>query len=130
MIVLDASATVELLLGTQPHGERIRHRLRHSQDDLHAPHLMDAEVAEAFRKLVLRGELKAGRAVGALQRLSELAIRRHTHGPYLRRAFEVRHNLTIYDSLYLMLASTLDARLLTRDRGLATAAGDRAELFS
>lgn len=130
MIVLDASAVVELLLGTQPYGEWIRRRLRRSRDDLHAPHLMDAEVAEALRKLALRRELEAGRAVEAVRRLGDLPILRHAHGPYLQRAFEARDNLSIYDSLYLMLAAALDARLLTRDRGLAAVAGARAELFS
>ena len=48
MIVLDASAAVELLGDTQA-GKRIAGRL-FSERVLHAPHLLDLEVASAFRR--------------------------------------------------------------------------------
>jgi predicted nucleic acid-binding protein len=130
VIVIDASAAVDLLLGTRPHGVEVRRRLRRSGGDLHAPHLLDAEVGEALRKLVLREELKVDRAMLSLRSLRTLPINRHVHRPYLGRAFSARHNLTFYDSLYLVLAVALNARLLTRDEALAAAAGSRGELIS
>ncbi len=40
-----------------------------------------------------------------------------------------RHRLSAYDAGYLALAHTIDARLVTADRQLAAAAGDRAILL-
>ena len=41
-------------------------------------------------------------------------------------ALATEHGLSVYDASYLALAQRLDARLLTLDAQLATAAGDRA----
>jgi predicted nucleic acid-binding protein len=41
--------------------------------------------------------------------------------------WELRHNLTAYDALYVALAEMLDAPLVTLDRRLAAAAGARSE---
>lgn len=50
MIVLDASALLELLLGT-PEGRSIGERIADPALSLHAPHLADIEVAQALRRL-------------------------------------------------------------------------------
>ena len=50
MIVLDASATLELLLGS-PSGRRLAERLDHPELTVHAPHLMSVEVAQVIRRL-------------------------------------------------------------------------------
>lgn len=44
------------------------------------------------------------------------------------RAWELRHNLTAYDAVYVALAEYLDAPLLTRDRRLANAPGHFARI--
>lgn len=62
-----------------------------------------------------------GRA--ALDDLAALRIERHPHGVFLRRAFELRDNASIYDALYLALAEALEATLLTRDAALANVPG-------
>ncbi|MBI4728384.1 MAG: type II toxin-antitoxin system VapC family toxin [Acidobacteria bacterium] len=126
MIVLDASAAVDLLLDTQPFSGAIACRLREHEGDLHAPHLLDAEVAQVFRRYVLRGELSVARARLGLLRLSQMPLVRYPHGPFLERALALRENLTVYDALYLALAEALGAALLTRDGGLAAAPGARA----
>ena len=46
----------------------------------------------------------------------------------LGRVWELRHNLTAYDAVYVALAEALDAPLLTRDRRLAAAAGHHARI--
>ena len=49
MIVLDASAAVELLLDTLT-GRRVRERLAAGEEELVAPHLLDLEVARVLRR--------------------------------------------------------------------------------
>ena len=125
MIVLDASAAVELLVRS-PDGVRIEHYLAGQSRPLHAPHLLDAEVTHALRRLVSRGALSVGSAHTALRVLPMLPIRRHPHLLLLDRAWALRDNVTAYDALYVALAEHLGATLLTRDVRLAAAPGVRA----
>jgi predicted nucleic acid-binding protein len=52
-------------------------------------------------------------------------IMRFPHTRLLSRALELRDNATAYDALYLALAETLEAPLLTRDTALAKVPGVR-----
>jgi len=52
--------------------------------------------------------------------------RRYSHEFLLPRVWELRHNLTAYDAIYVALAEALDAPLLTRDARMAEAVGHRA----
>jgi predicted nucleic acid-binding protein len=122
MIVLDASAAVELLLGTEL-GRSIAIRLADPEISLHAPHLLDVEVAQALRRYVLEGELDHGTARAALEDLCSLDIERYAHEPLLDRVWALRDNLTAYDAVYVALAEALDAILLTCDGRLARAPG-------
>ena len=122
MIVLDASAAVELLLAL-PASHAVEEQLRrHLHEGIHAPHLIDAEVGQVLRREVLRGDLSRRRAELALRHLGELPLRRHPHLPLAGLAFGVAANLTFYDALYVALARALGAELLTTDRRLARAA--------
>jgi predicted nucleic acid-binding protein len=56
VIVVDASAMIELLLQTDL-GLRVESRLFRDADELHIPHLLDGEVAQAMRRLVKAGGL-------------------------------------------------------------------------
>jgi predicted nucleic acid-binding protein len=56
MIIIDASAMVEALVGSQVDDEL----LDALQVDLHAPHLLDVEVVAVLRGLTLIGKLKPG----------------------------------------------------------------------
>jgi hypothetical protein len=60
--------------------------------------------------------------------LSDLPMHRYPHDVLLPRIWELRHNLTAYDAVYVALAEALDAPLLTRDRRLATASGHGARV--
>jgi predicted nucleic acid-binding protein len=119
MIVLDASATVELLGDTQA-GKKIAARLS-TERILHAPHLLDLEVASAFRRQVALAAVDAERAARALTLHRNLRIMRHPHYPYLDRIWSLRHNFSAYDACYIALAEALGATLLTRDKALASA---------
>jgi predicted nucleic acid-binding protein len=122
MIVLDASALVELLLGTI-RGRSIGARLADPALGLHAPHLVDVEVAQALRRYVREGDLDADSAASALEDLRSLDLERHAHEPLLDRVWALRQNLTAYDAVYVALAEALDTTLLTCDGRLARAPG-------
>ena len=122
MIVLDASALVELLLGTTL-GHAIGARIADPALGLHTPHLADVEVAQALRRYVREGELDPASAAAALGGLRSLDLARHAHEPLLDRVWALRENLTAYDAVYVALAEALDTALLTCDGRLARAPG-------
>jgi predicted nucleic acid-binding protein len=122
VIVVDASAMLDALLQTSA-AASVRQHLFSPRQTLHAPHLLDIEVAQVIRRYVLAGELDAGRALGALDNLAAFQVRRYPHGALLPRVWELRNNFSAYDAVYLALAEALDARLLTRDRRFATSVG-------
>lgn len=125
MIVLDASATVEFLLGSQ-RGQRIGDRLGVRDRDNHAPHLMDIEVAHVLRRAADQGRLSETRAREALVHLAQLRLTRWAHDTLLPRVWSLRHNATAYDAAYLALAEALGAPLLTCDASLADLPGHDA----
>jgi predicted nucleic acid-binding protein len=129
VIVVDASALIEALLGTPAAGPVAR-RLFDPQQTLHAPHLIDLEVAQVFRRYAAAGDVDPERGREALADLAEFPLRRYPHAFLLSHVWNLRHNLTAYDAIYVALADVLGALLLTRDRRLAAAAGDliRVEL--
>ena len=53
----------------------------------------------------------------ALDDLAALPARRAPHRPLLRRCWELRNNLTVDDAAYVALAETMQATLVTADRG-------------
>lgn len=128
MIVLDASAAIDLLLNLAPRARFVRERIERSAPALYAPHLLDAEVGEVLRRYVLQGALSPEDAEAALQDLADLPVTRYPHGPFLRRAFAMRDNVTVYDALYLALAESLEAELVTSDHALAHVPGCRARV--
>ena len=122
MIVIDASVVIEVLLQTNE-GLSITERLLGRRKGLHAPHLIDVEVAQVLRRYVLNGELYTERALQALDVLAAFPLTRYAHEPLLGRMWMLRENLTAYDAAYVALAEGLRAPLLTRDRRLASAPG-------
>jgi predicted nucleic acid-binding protein len=127
MIVVDASAMIEVLLRT-PAAAAVDARLFEPGETLHAPHLLDVEVAQVVRRYVANGDVDADRGREALDDLAALRLRRYPHDLLLPRIWALRHNLTAYDAAYVALAEALDAPLLTRDRRLAAAAGVSARI--
>jgi predicted nucleic acid-binding protein len=95
---------------------------------LHAPHLLDIEVTQVFRRLVQRKEITLARAEQAFDDLSNLVIERHEHRSLVPRMWQLRDSLTAYDAAYVALAEALDAPLLTCDAKLAGARGHQATI--
>lgn len=127
MIVLDASAMLEVLLVT-PAAVRNLDRLFAPEESLHAPELIDLEVAQVLRRYCATDELEPERARQALEDLADLAVTRYPHQPLVPRIWQLRHNVTAYDAAYVALAETLDAPLLTGDARLARASGHEAAI--
>ena len=127
MIVLDASAAIDWLLQTQA-GQRIEEHIYSHNQSLHAPHLLDLEIAQILRRLVREKKISAVRADRALEDLVDLRITRYPHHVFLPRIWQLRHNSSAYDAAYLVLAETLPATLVTRDQRLASAGGHRAHI--
>jgi predicted nucleic acid-binding protein len=127
MIVLDASVLVDLLTKEDPQTGHIRTRLA-GELEVHVPHLVDAEVTNAFRGLVLRDRLAVARARRAIRRLVVLPLVRWPQTPLLSRVFALRDQLTAYDATYVALAEGLGATLLTRDARMTKAGGHRARI--
>lgn len=127
MIVVDASVIVELLLMTVD-GLRAARRLLREGVTWHAPHLLDLEVTQVLRRLCASGELDPSRAHQALDDLAVLPLIRYRHDLFLPRIWELRHQVSAYDAVYVALAENLRAPLLTRDRRLRSAPGCRAAI--
>jgi len=130
VIVLDASAAIDWLLQTAA-GRKIENRIYSRGESLHAPHLLDLEVAQVLRRLVREASLSAQRADQALQDWLSLRVTRYPHFVFLPQIWRLRHNLSAYDAAYVALAEQLGATLITRDARLASASarGVTIELF-
>lgn len=127
MIVLDASAAIELVLRT-PTGLEIETRILTPEESLHAPHLIDLEVVQVLRRYALHEDLDADRALEALHDFTDLPLERYPHRPFAERVWELRRNLTAYDGAYVALAEVLEAPLLTVDGPLARSSGHEARI--
>jgi predicted nucleic acid-binding protein len=127
VIVSDASALTAMFLRLRG-ADAIEARLRGSGLTLHAPHLLDAEVAHVIRRYAANGQIGQERGRELLADLADLPLQRHAHDWLLPRVWELRHNLTAYDAIYVALAEALDAPLVTRDRRLAVTPGHQARI--
>ena len=128
MIVVDASALLEVLLRTRA-AQSVEARLfEKARPSLHAPHLLDVEVTHVLRRYVLRGELAPAQANARLELLAQFPIRRYSHEPLLARMWTLRAKLTAYDAAYVALAEGLRATLVTRDERVARSKGHTARI--
>ena len=127
MIVLDASIAVQILLADDA-GLALTERLAASGEPAAVPHLLDVEVASAFRALVRSRSATPAQAALAIANLASLRMARHSHETLLMRMWELRDALTAYDAVYVALAEALDAELWTRDARLAKARGPRCRI--
>lgn len=126
--VVDCSIIIRLL-ASKPGDELLRQRLART---VHAPTLIDAEVSSVVRGLSITAkpelQISAERALEMLADYAGLRIARHPMQPLQARAFELRHNLTAYDAMYIALAESLGIPLLTDDGKLAVAPGHTADV--
>jgi predicted nucleic acid-binding protein len=127
LIVIDASAAIELVLRTE-RADAIAARVLVSGEQIHAPHLVDIEITQALRRLLLAREVTPSRSEEALEDFGLLAIERHAHRPLLARIWALKTSLSAYDATYVALAEALASPLLTCDARLARTTGHHAQV--
>ncbi len=103
-------------------GRAARSRLT-TGDDLVAPDLIDVETVAVLRKRWLAGDLSKSRFSAAIDDLEDVGLVRYPALPLMRRAFELRDDVTAYDAVYVALAERLGCPLVTADQRLADAPG-------
>ncbi len=119
MIVVDASAALSALLNAGPARRAL------GSEQVHVPHLIDAEVASGLRRAVAAGRIGPEAGWAALDTWRRLGMVRHPVLGVLERVWELRANLSAYDASYVALAEHLRCALLTCDRRLALVRGIR-----
>jgi predicted nucleic acid-binding protein len=122
LIVADASVLANVIGDDGADGRRARGELR-AAGAVAAPDLVDVETVAVLRKRWLAGTISDRRFELAIADLEQLAINRYPTLPLMRRAFELRANVTAYDATYVALAELLGCELLTGDGRLAGAPG-------
>lgn len=126
--VVDCSIIIRLL-ASRPGDDLLRQRMARA---LHAPALLDAEGSSVVRGLAITGSPKritAARAGEMLADYGNLPVVRYPMQPLQTRVFELRHNFTAYDAMYVALAETLGVPLLTDDSKFDEAPGHHAEIY-
>lgn len=124
MIVVDASVVVNAIADDGIAGGIARRRLVEA-DRLAAPDLVDVETVSVMRRRWLAGTLTARRFSAAVDDLADLDLWRVPVLPLMRRAYELRADVTPYDAAYVALAEALKTTLITGDGRLARAPGLR-----
>lgn len=92
-----------------------------ADSDLHAPALLDYEVASALRGHALGGKVDSERLEDAAEDFTDLRIERYPLLPMIRDVLALRDNFTVYDAAYVVLAQALDLPLVTADDKLTEA---------
>jgi predicted nucleic acid-binding protein len=125
MIVIDASVLATALGDDGDAGRRARTRL--IGERLSAPELIDVEVASVFRRLCATARFDPARAEQALADLDAIRLDRVPHRPLMKRCWELRDTVTVYDAVYIALAEALGETLVTADQRLTKAPGTRCQ---
>jgi len=86
------------------------------------------ETVAVLRKRWLAGTVSQRRFATAVRDLEMIDIDRYPTLPLMRRAYELRANVTPYDASYVALAEALDCELLTGDDRLTNAPGPKCAI--
>lgn len=126
MIVVDASAWVELLTNDGDLGEWVRAEVGRDARCVVASHTK-IEVANSIRGKCLGGKISAQRGGNAIDvlRLIEMDVVPAEH--VLGRIWELRSNVTAYDAAYIAIAEMHRCPLVTTDLKLVSAIGPECE---
>jgi predicted nucleic acid-binding protein len=122
MIVIDASAAISALMNAGAARQAL------ASEQLHAPHLIDAEVASGLRRQSASGTCTPEEAWSMLSVWRDLGLTRYPTSSMLDRIWELRENLSAYDACYVALAEMLGCALVTADGRLSRAPGIRCSV--
>jgi predicted nucleic acid-binding protein len=117
VIVIDASAALSGLLNDGPARRSL------ATEQVHAPHLVDAEIASGLRRRVSARQLTADDGWAALDTWRHLGLTRYPVHALLDRVWQLRDNLSAYDAAYVALSESLNCSLVTADARLSRAPG-------
>ncbi len=127
-VVCDASAIVALLLDSGPDGRWVTSELIDAE--LLAPSLITLEAANTMRRHESASLVSADQAAQAHVDLLDLTIEQWPYELLAKRAWELRHNLSIYDGSYVALAELTSTALITLDKRIAGAPGLRCTVVT
>ena len=111
MLVADASAVIGALLNARVRG------VLAGDLQVHAPHLMDSEIASAIRRRARTGRLDSRAGWELLERYRRLGIMRHSTFPMFERMWELRDNLSAMTRRTWLWLKPWTARYLLATRG-------------
>ena len=112
MMVIDASVLANVVGDDGVDGRRARSEVRIA-GDVAAPDLLNVETVAVLRKRWLAGTISDQRFAAAIADLEALSLDRYPTLPFMRRAYDLRANVTAYDAAYIGLAESLGCELLT-----------------
>lgn len=127
MIVIDASILANIVGDDGSDGQKARLEFRNA-GGVAAPDLADVETVAVLRKRWIAGTVSDQRFAAAVDDLGQLDIDRYPALRFMHRAYELRANVTAYDSVYVALAEALGCELVTADQRLAHASGPRCTI--
>lgn len=127
MIVVDASALIEVLTRSD-RGQRIESRILRPSETVHAPALIDLEVAQVLRRYASTGQVPQHWARMAMEIAIAFPMTRYLHEPLMKRVWALKENLTAYNAAYVALAEALRCPVVTCDARLARATAIHATI--
>ena len=119
--VVDSSTAVKWYIAEPFAAEALR--VLHGPNPLHAPALLDPEVANILWKKIRKGDITRAQADAILADLANAPITRTPDAGLVGPAFDlaVQTGRTVYDCLYLALAVRLNGKMVTADARLVNA---------
>lgn len=120
-LVVDASVVAEILFGTEA-GRRAARLI--DGYELIAPQHLTAEVASVIRGWSLSNQITDEQAQRAFREFDALGVQQMSMMSLLPEVHALRHNISAYDAMYVVLARAARCSLLTLDARLAASASD------
>ncbi len=122
-IVIDASVVLKWYLSDEEHGDRALDILEgHASDrlSLHAPALLEFEVANGLAIAKRRGRVGDDDVLKAMDGFTELGIKLYPLSSFFPKviAYCDRYKISVYDAAYIALAGELKTNVVTADKRL------------
>ena len=119
--VIDASVAAKWFLKEEYNEEALS--LFDVKNKLHAPDFLLLEMDNVLWKWIMRGTIDTREGRNIRDTLRRYPIQKHPFLPLLDYAYKIANQTqrTVYDSLYISLATSLKGKMVTADRRLYNA---------